>query len=64
MQPNLEQTIIEKIETAKIKVGTKLYKNFMNSKSSDERELIHAKTQVLNDLTFQLINAIRGNTDG
>ena len=64
MQPNLEDKLIIKIEDAKTRVSTKLYKQFMNSKSAEERELIHAKTTVLKDLTFSLINDIRGNTDG
>jgi len=64
MQPNLEDKLITRVKDAKDKVGVKLYKEFMNSKTPEERELIHAKTSVLNDLTFSLINDIRGNTDG
>jgi len=64
MQPNLEDKLILKVEEARTRVGAKLYKQFINSKTPEERESIYAKTSILKDLTFSLINDIRGNTDG
>lgn len=60
---NLEQTIIQKVEHARDVTEAKLYKEFKNSKSVDEREQVYAKLSVLRTLTSTLINNIRGNKD-
>ena len=58
---NLEQTMIMKVTEAKAKVNAKFYKLFINTTTAEERELLHAKVSVLDDVTFALINEIRGN---
>jgi len=58
-QPNLEQTIINKVETAKIETQEKLFKQFVATTNQIERDAIGAKMNVLDNLTFSLIKAIR-----
>lgn len=55
--------MVEKVNEAKAKTLKKLFKEFTQSKTVAERELIHAKTKVLDDVSFTLINNIRGNTE-
>jgi len=57
MKPrSLEQTIKLKIETARDNVSARLYKDFKNSKTAEEREEIYAKEAVLRTVILDLIN--------
>ena len=57
-QKNLEQTIKLKIETAQDKVSARLYKDFKNSKTAEEREEIYAKEAVLRLVVLDLLNSL------
>ncbi len=58
---NLTDSLINKVESAKSKVEERYYKEFKNSKSGEERELIFAKLDVLKAVTSVLTNDIRGD---
>ena len=60
-QPNLEQTIIDKINGAKAATQEKLFKQFVKAKEDKERNEIGAKMNVLDSVVFDLIKNIRGN---
>lgn len=58
---NLNETLEQKVNEAKANVQQKFFKEFLNTKSMEEREFLHAKLSVLDDIMFTLINTIRGN---
>ena len=62
MQSN-ELKLVTKVQGAALKVEENLFKEWKAADTVIERELIAAKAGVLKDLTFELINNIRGNTD-
>ena len=49
------------ITATKDRIHAKYYASFINSTSIEERELIHAKTIVLNDVIFAIINETKRN---
>ena len=63
MQKNLEQTIIDKINTAKVATQEKYFKQFVSSVDSEARLDIGAKMNALDNVTFDLIKAIRNKLD-
>jgi len=62
-QPSLEETIIGRIESAKIATQEKYFKQFVKANAEYERNEIGAKMNALDNVVFDLIKAIRGNTD-
>ena len=62
-QPSLEETIINKVESAKIATQEKYFKEFIKADNDLERNEIGAKVNALKSVTFDLIKAIRGNSD-
>jgi hypothetical protein len=62
-QQSLEQTIIDKINSAKVATQEKLFKQFVKSLTDEERNKIGAKMNVLDSVVFDLIKAIRGKIE-
>ena len=58
---SLENTIELKVKQATDKVQEKYFRQFINSKTSEERELLHTKTVVVKDIAATLINTLREN---
>jgi len=58
-----EETLVLKVQKASAKLEETLFKDWRKAQDVTERELIAAKAGVLNDLTFTLINNIRGHKD-
>ena len=63
MIKNLEQTIIEKINSAKTATQEKYFKQFVKANNDIDRAAIGSKMNVLDSVTFDFIKALRGNID-
>ena len=63
-QANLEETLVQRVRTASANLEEKLFKQWLANEGSEDREQIYSKCKVLESLTFDLINSIRGNKDG
>ena len=50
-----------KATEAKANVLDKYYKQFINTTTAEERELLHAKLTVLDDVVWAMTTEIRGN---
>ena len=62
-QQSLEETIINKINSAKVATQEKYFKQFVKCKDDTERNEIGAKANALDSVVFDLIKAIRGNIE-
>ena len=62
-QPSLEETIINKVNSAKVATQEKYFKQFVKCKDDTERNEIGAKANALDSVVFDLIKAIRGNIE-
>ena len=62
-KPNLEQTIITKIDGAVANVKEKYFKEFCDAIDAEGRDTVGAKMNVINKVKFDLIKTIRGNTE-
>ena len=60
---SFEQTVIDKINGAKVATQEKLFKQFVKAKEDKERNDIGAKMNVLDSVVFDLIKQVRGNID-
>jgi len=57
--PSFTDTLISKVDEASTITEKQLYEEFKNSKTVNDREAVYAKLQVLDDIAYNIREAIR-----